>query len=69
MNQQATGSSLENMFKEYMAKTDAAIQTHQASLRNLEVQMGQIANELKVRPLGKLPSDTESSKKERKEQV
>ncbi|MCQ7416373.1 retropepsin-like domain-containing protein, partial [Salmonella enterica] len=69
MNQHIPGTSLESLFKEYMAKTDATIQTQQATLRNLEVQMGQIASELKARPHGKLPSDTENSKRERKEQV
>ena len=51
-----------------MAKNDAAIQSQQTSLRNLEVQVGQLANELRNRPLEKLPADTETPKREGKEQ-
>ncbi|KAA3477448.1 hypothetical protein EPI10_011333 [Gossypium australe] len=43
-------SSLENLLKAYMAKTDA-------TLRNLENQMRQLANELTSRPQGALPTD------------
>ena len=51
-----------------MAKNDAVIQSQQASLRNLEVQVGQLANELRNRPLGKLSTDTEMPKREGMEQ-
>ena len=51
-----------------MAKNDAVIQSQQASLRNLEDQVGQLANELRNRPLGKLPADTEMQKREGMEQ-
>ena len=62
-------SSIESLLKEYMAKNDALmqnqstmIQSHAASLRNLENQMGQLANALSSRPQGSLPSDTENPK-------
>ncbi|MCQ7416337.1 hypothetical protein NP118_23305, partial [Salmonella enterica] len=57
------------MMKEFMARTDAAIQSNQASMRALELQVGHLANELKARPQGKLPSDTEHPRREGKEQV
>ncbi|KAL5549092.1 hypothetical protein UlMin_004323 [Ulmus minor] len=50
-----------------MARNDAVIQSHAASLRNLENQVGQLANELKNRPPGTLPSNTESPKRDGKE--
>ncbi|XP_062103056.1 uncharacterized protein LOC133814058 [Humulus lupulus] len=51
-------SSLENILKEYIVKNEAMIQSQAASLRNLENQVGQLANELRNRPHGTLPSDT-----------
>ncbi|KAL5578416.1 hypothetical protein UlMin_020115 [Ulmus minor] len=60
-------SSMESLLKEYMAGNDAVIQSQAASLRNLENQVGQLANELKNRPPGTLPSNTESPKRDGKE--
>ncbi|KAL5573651.1 hypothetical protein UlMin_023248 [Ulmus minor] len=50
-----------------MARNDAVIQSQAASLRNLENQVGQLANEMKNRPPGTLPSNTESPKRDGKE--
>ncbi|XP_062118572.1 uncharacterized protein LOC133832214 [Humulus lupulus] len=50
-------SSLENMLTEYIVKNEAMIQSQAASLRNLENQVGQLANELRNRPHGSLPSE------------
>ncbi|KAL5563375.1 hypothetical protein UlMin_033122 [Ulmus minor] len=47
-----------------MARNDAVIQSQAASLRNLENQVGKLANELKNRPPGTLPSNTESPKRD-----
>ncbi|KAL5545312.1 hypothetical protein UlMin_009096 [Ulmus minor] len=60
-------SSMESLLKEYMARNDAVIQSQAASLRNLENQVGQLANELKNRPPGTLPSNIESPKRDGKE--
>ncbi|XP_062080494.1 uncharacterized protein LOC133785259 [Humulus lupulus] len=60
-------SSLENMLKEYIVKNEAMIQSQAASLRNLENQVGQLANELRNRPHGTLPSDTENPRNGSKE--
>ncbi|KAL5550722.1 hypothetical protein UlMin_000898 [Ulmus minor] len=60
-------SSMESLLKEYMARNDAVIQSQAASLRNLENQVWQLANELKNRPPGTLPSNTESPKRDGKE--
>ncbi|XP_070049614.1 uncharacterized protein [Nicotiana tomentosiformis] len=51
---------IENMFKQMMernADSDAQIASHTTSIRNLEVQMGQISQTLNTRPKGSLPSD------------
>ncbi|XP_062118728.1 uncharacterized protein LOC133832394 [Humulus lupulus] len=60
-------SSLESMLKEYIVKNEAMIQSQAASLRNLENQVGQLANELRNRPHGTLPSDTENPRSMGKE--
>ncbi|XP_022158598.1 uncharacterized protein LOC111025053 [Momordica charantia] len=67
---QSKGSitSLENIMKQYMANNDATVQSQAASLRNLELQVGQLAMDLKSRPVGALPSDTEVPKRDSKEQ-
>ncbi|XP_062114094.1 uncharacterized protein LOC133825122 [Humulus lupulus] len=44
-------SSLENMLKEYIVKNEAMFQSQAASLRNLENQVGQLANEPRNRPM------------------
>ncbi|KAK9020278.1 hypothetical protein V6N11_054768 [Hibiscus sabdariffa] len=46
----------------------ALLQSHGSSLRALENQVGQIAQALQVRPQGGLPSDTEVTKRNGKEQ-
>lgn len=56
-----SSSSLKNLLKAYMAKNNA-------TPRNLENQMGQLANELRNRPQGALPSDTENPRNTSKEQ-
>ncbi|XP_060974135.1 uncharacterized protein LOC133039291 [Cannabis sativa] len=66
--QNAQPSSLESLMRDYMAKNDAVIQSQAASLRNLELQLGHLANELKARPQGSLPSDTENPRRDGKEQ-
>ncbi|XP_070043065.1 uncharacterized protein [Nicotiana tomentosiformis] len=50
-----------NMFKQMMEKnsdSDAQLASHNTSIRNLEVQMGQFSQTLNSRPKGALPSDT-----------
>ncbi|XP_062085900.1 uncharacterized protein LOC133792007 [Humulus lupulus] len=61
-------SSLEDMLKEYIVKNEAMIQSQAASLRNLEIQVGQLANEMGSRPQGSLPSDTINPRREGKEE-
>ncbi|XP_024022975.1 uncharacterized protein LOC112092050 [Morus notabilis] len=64
-------NALKIMLKEYIAKNEmeiqnqsAMIQNQVASLRNLENQMGQLANALNNRSHGTLPSDTEKPRHE-----
>ncbi|XP_062113086.1 uncharacterized protein LOC133824234 [Humulus lupulus] len=66
--QVSQSGSLESLMKEYMAKNDAVIQSQAASLRNLEIQMGQLVNELRNIPQDTLPSDTENPRRDGKEQ-
>ncbi|XP_070057840.1 uncharacterized protein [Nicotiana tomentosiformis] len=52
---------IENMFKQMMEKnadSDAQLASHNTSIRNLEVQIGQISQALNTRPHGALLSDT-----------
>ena len=51
-----------------MTRTDAVIQSHSASLRNLENQLGQIASALSNRPQGSLLSNTKNPRRDGKEQ-
>ncbi|KAK8560639.1 hypothetical protein V6N13_003324 [Hibiscus sabdariffa] len=48
---------------EYKEKNDAAIQNLTASMQNLEMHIGQLANALSSRPKGALPRDTEDARK------
>ncbi|XP_062103882.1 uncharacterized protein LOC133815002 [Humulus lupulus] len=56
-----------NPAAEYIVKNEAMIQSQAASLRNLENQVGQLANELRNRPHGTLLSDTENPRSMGKE--
>ena len=52
---------IENMFKQIMEKnvdSDVRLASHNTSICNLEVQLGQISQALNTRPKGELPSDT-----------
>ncbi|XP_070008020.1 uncharacterized protein [Nicotiana sylvestris] len=52
---------IENMFKQMMEKnadSDAQLASHNTSICNLEVQLGQISHALNTCPKGALPSDT-----------
>ncbi|KAJ9550857.1 hypothetical protein OSB04_014902 [Centaurea solstitialis] len=68
--------SLESMFKGFMAQTSSFV-THtqgfmnqtNATLRGLETQISQLANEVKGRQPGTLPSDTETPRNGQKEFV
>ncbi|XP_017974466.1 PREDICTED: uncharacterized protein LOC108661548 [Theobroma cacao] len=52
-------SQVKELILQYMSKIDAIIQSYGASLRNLEIQMGQLANSINSKPQGALPSDTQ----------
>ncbi|GMN61148.1 hypothetical protein TIFTF001_030244 [Ficus carica] len=62
-----SSSSLENLIKEFIANNDARVQSHDATLRSLENQIGQIVNVLNVRPQGSLLSNIEDPRREGKE--
>ncbi|GJV34675.1 hypothetical protein Tco_1395075 [Tanacetum coccineum] len=50
-----------NIIKEIRASTDAAIRNQGASIKTLEIQIGQMSKVLQERGLGSLPSSTETN--------
>ncbi|GKE04146.1 mitochondrial proton/calcium exchanger protein-like protein isoform X1 [Tanacetum coccineum] len=50
-----------NLIKEIRASTDAAIQNQGASIKTLEIQIGQMSKVLQERGFGSLPSSTEAN--------
>lgn len=68
---------MEDLLRQYMTQNDNIIQSQTtliqcqaAAIRNLETQVGHLANLLNNRPQGTLPSDTEvNPRKEGKEQI
>ncbi|KAK8690922.1 hypothetical protein V6N13_074447 [Hibiscus sabdariffa] len=58
----------ENPLMKYMEDNDATVQNLVASMKNLEVQIGQIASILNARPLETLPSDIEDTRQKEREQ-
>ncbi|GJS48532.1 hypothetical protein Tco_0598653 [Tanacetum coccineum] len=50
-----------NLIKEIRASTDAAIRNQGASIKTLEIQIGQMSNVLQERGFGSLPSSTETN--------
>ncbi|XP_012480946.1 uncharacterized protein LOC105795835 [Gossypium raimondii] len=64
----SSSPSIEDLWKEFMAKNDFVIESQVASLRALENQVGEIVNAINLRPQGALPSDTENFRSQGKEQ-
>jgi hypothetical protein len=69
--QQENKPSLGEMFHQYVQKTDKVFQqidtnfqNQQASIKKLEIQIGQIAQQLSERPQGSLPGNTMTNPKE-----
>ena len=62
--QQEKKPTLEDMFMQYIQKTDVAIQNNSASIRNLEVQIGQLSSMLTERTTRTWPSNTVTNPKE-----
>ncbi|XP_031264274.1 uncharacterized protein LOC116122580 [Pistacia vera] len=57
-------SNLEEMMVKFLSTTETRIQNQEASIKNLEAQIGQLANIISGRQQGHLPSDTERNPKE-----
>ncbi|GKA00665.1 putative reverse transcriptase domain-containing protein [Tanacetum coccineum] len=51
-----------NLIEEIRATTDAAIRNQGASIKTLEIQIGQLSNVLQKRGFGSLPSSTETTR-------
>lgn len=62
--QQQKRSSLDDLFVKYIINTETAIQNQQASILNLENQVGQITVTLSNRPQGTLSNVTEKNLRE-----
>ncbi|XP_031275462.1 uncharacterized protein LOC116133938 [Pistacia vera] len=56
--------NLEELVTKFVSSTEARFQNQEASIRNLETQMGQLANLISRKAQGTLPSDTEKNPKE-----
>ncbi|KAA3461919.1 serine/threonine-protein kinase atg1-like [Gossypium australe] len=65
--QTKSSSNLENLLKVYIAKNDMLIQSKAKMLNNLGNQVGQLANELRIKPQGVLPSNTKNLRSTGKE--
>ncbi|XP_073133382.1 uncharacterized protein [Henckelia pumila] len=57
-------SSMEQMMQKFISSTETRMQNQDASIKNLENQIGQLAKAMSSRELGTLPSDTEKNPKE-----
>ena len=62
--QQEKKPTLEDMLMQYTQKVDVAIQNNSASIRNLEVQIGQLSSMLTKRTVGTLLSNIVTNPKE-----
>ncbi|XP_061367959.1 uncharacterized protein LOC133310973 [Gastrolobium bilobum] len=70
----APSSSLEALLREYLVKNEtkqnsleAVVQSIPASLRNIESQLGHLANTMNTRPPGTLPSNTEEPRRNKEQ--
>ncbi|XP_073154031.1 uncharacterized protein [Henckelia pumila] len=57
-------SSLEKMMQKFISSSETRMQNQDASIKNLENQIGLLAKAMSSRDLGTLPSDTENNPKE-----
>ncbi|XP_073153477.1 uncharacterized protein [Henckelia pumila] len=57
-------SSMEQMMQKFISSTETGMQNQDASIKNVENQIGQLAKAMSSRELGTLPSDTENNPKE-----
>ncbi|XP_073122003.1 uncharacterized protein [Henckelia pumila] len=57
-------SSLEQMMQKFISSTETRMQNQDASIKNLENQIGQLAKSISSGDQGTLPSDTEKNPKE-----
>src|SRR3954464_3993421 len=53
-----------DMITRYMQENDARLKNQEASIKNIEMQIGQLTNLLTARAPGALPSDTEKNPRE-----
>lgn len=56
--------NLEDLMAKFLNTAESRFQNQEASIRNLEVQVGQLANLVAARPQGSLPSNTEKNPRE-----
>ncbi|XP_073139087.1 uncharacterized protein [Henckelia pumila] len=61
---QEENSSMEQMMQKFISSTETRMQNQDASIKNLENQIGQLAKAMSSRELVTLPSDTEKNPKE-----
>ncbi|XP_061353260.1 uncharacterized protein LOC133308974 [Gastrolobium bilobum] len=64
-----TSNTLESILKDFMARSDSLIQNQNASIKNLETQMGQLAEAINIRQYYTLPSSTEYPRRNEEEHI
>ncbi|XP_073120097.1 uncharacterized protein [Henckelia pumila] len=62
-------SSLEQMMQQFISSTETRMQNQDASIKNLENQIGKLAKTISSRDQGTLPSDTEKNPKEQVKEI
>ncbi|XP_073154074.1 uncharacterized protein [Henckelia pumila] len=62
-------SSLEQMIQKFISSTETRMQNQDASIKNLENQIGQLVKSISSRDQGTLPSDTEKNPKEQVKEI
>ncbi|XP_073137281.1 uncharacterized protein [Henckelia pumila] len=62
-------SILEQMMQKFISSTETRMQNQDASIKNLENQIGQLAKSISSRDQGTLPSDTEKNPKEQMKSI
>ncbi|KAA0049612.1 hypothetical protein E5676_scaffold94G00940 [Cucumis melo var. makuwa] len=54
---------METLLREYMQRNDALLQTQATSIKNLKLQLAQLASDISGRPRGSLPNSTKTPNK------
>ncbi|MDD0148370.1 hypothetical protein PSY31_21860, partial [Shigella flexneri] len=59
-----SATNTKQILDDFMVESKAHMQTQSVAMRNLEIQVGQLAKQVSERPQGSLPGDTETNPRE-----